>query len=87
MLTTYNYPLAKLEEEAGVDMILVGDSGGMVKLGYSSTIPVSMDGHPARRLPGTGNPVKITLPDLGGVLTSEKTEGNQAFVTSCRYIL
>jgi 3-methyl-2-oxobutanoate hydroxymethyltransferase len=43
MLTAYDYPLAKLVAAAGVDMILVGDSGGMVKLGYSSTIPVTMD--------------------------------------------
>jgi 3-methyl-2-oxobutanoate hydroxymethyltransferase len=43
MLTAYDYPLAKLVEGAGVDMILVGDSGGMVKLGYASTIPVTMD--------------------------------------------
>jgi 3-methyl-2-oxobutanoate hydroxymethyltransferase len=43
MLTAYDYPLAKLVEAAGVDMILVGDSGGMVKLGYANTIPVTMD--------------------------------------------
>jgi 3-methyl-2-oxobutanoate hydroxymethyltransferase len=43
MLTAYDYPLARLVAAAGVDMILIGDSGGMVKLGYSSTIPVTMD--------------------------------------------
>jgi 3-methyl-2-oxobutanoate hydroxymethyltransferase len=43
MLTAYDYPLARLVEEAGVDMILIGDSGGMVKLGYPSTIPVTME--------------------------------------------
>jgi 3-methyl-2-oxobutanoate hydroxymethyltransferase len=42
MLTAYDYPLAKLVEQAGVDMILVGDSGGMVQLGYTTTIPVTM---------------------------------------------
>lgn len=43
MLTAYDYPLARLIEKGGLDMILVGDSGGMVKLGYASTIPVTMD--------------------------------------------
>src|SRR4051812_17685442 len=42
MLTAYDYPLARLVEAGGVDMILVGDSGGMVKLGYPNTIPVTM---------------------------------------------
>ena len=43
MITAYDYPTAKLVEQAGVDMILVGDSLGMVVLGYESTIPVTMD--------------------------------------------
>ncbi|WLD91799.1 3-methyl-2-oxobutanoate hydroxymethyltransferase [Alkalihalobacillus sp. AL-G] len=43
MLTSYDYPSAKLAEDAGVDMLLVGDSLGMVVLGYDSTIPVTMD--------------------------------------------
>lgn len=43
MLTAYDYPSAKLAGQAGVDMILVGDSLGMVVLGYESTIPVTVD--------------------------------------------
>ncbi len=43
MITAYDYPSAKLAEKAGVDMILVGDSLGMVVLGYDSTIPVTVD--------------------------------------------
>jgi len=43
MLTAYDYSTAKLVDEAGVPLILVGDSLGMVMLGYDSTIPVTMD--------------------------------------------
>lgn len=43
MLTAYDFPSAKHAEQAGVDMILVGDSLGMVVLGYDSTVPVSVD--------------------------------------------
>lgn len=43
MLTAYDYPSARLAEEANVDMILVGDSLGMVVLGYDSTLPVTVD--------------------------------------------
>jgi len=42
-LTCYDYPTAYFQEEAGIDMILVGDSLGMTMLGYESTLPVTMD--------------------------------------------
>lgn len=43
MLTAYDYPLALLEEQAGVDIILVGDSLGMTVYGMDSTLPVTLD--------------------------------------------
>jgi len=42
-ITAYDYPTAMFAEAAGMDMILVGDSLGMVVLGYSGTIPVTME--------------------------------------------
>lgn len=42
-LTCYDYPTAYFQEEAGIDMILVGDSLGMTMLGYETTLPVTMD--------------------------------------------
>lgn len=43
MLTAYDYPMARLLDAAGVPMLLVGDSVGNTTLGYSSTIPVTLD--------------------------------------------
>ncbi|MCC6388093.1 MAG: 3-methyl-2-oxobutanoate hydroxymethyltransferase [Dehalococcoidia bacterium] len=43
MITAYDYPSARLVEQAGVPVILVGDSLGSVILGYDSTVPVTMD--------------------------------------------
>ena len=43
MVTAYDYPSAQVTEAAGVDLVLVGDSGAMTVLGYPSTVPVSTD--------------------------------------------
>ncbi|MCI1019671.1 3-methyl-2-oxobutanoate hydroxymethyltransferase [Microbacterium sp. C5A9] len=43
MVTAYDYPSAQIADAAGVDMVLVGDSGAMTVLGYDSTVPVTID--------------------------------------------
>jgi 3-methyl-2-oxobutanoate hydroxymethyltransferase len=43
VITAYDYTTAQLCDKAGVDILLVGDSGGMVMLGYDTTIPVTME--------------------------------------------
>src|SRR5712692_5753646 len=43
MVTSYDYPTSIIADDVGVDSILVGDSYGMVVLGYDTTIPVTMD--------------------------------------------
>jgi len=43
MLTAYDYTMAKIFDDAGIDILLVGDSYGMTQLGYETTLPVTMD--------------------------------------------
>ena len=43
VITSYDYTLASLCDKAGIDILLVGDSAGMVMMGYENTIPVTMD--------------------------------------------
>ena len=43
MVTAYDFPTAEVAEEAGVDVVLVGDSAAMTVLGYETTVPVTVD--------------------------------------------
>lgn len=76
MLTAYNAPTARLIEESGVDMILVGDSLGNTVLGYDSTLPVTlaeMESHTAAVNRATAEiPIVADMPFLSyGVDMSE----------------
>ena len=75
MLTAYDYPFARLVDESGVDMILVGDSLGMVVQGESSSLPVTMDqmiyhttlvARATKRAMVVGDMPLYELPDLCG---------------------
>ena len=55
-LTAYDYPTARIVDEAGVDIILVGDSMGNVIHGYGNSIPVSRDNAPYQRKPSVRLP-------------------------------
>lgn len=63
VVTAYDYPSARLADEAGVDMILVGDSLGNVMLGYDSTLPVTLEDmiyHTRAVCRGTQRPFIVT---------------------------
>lgn len=60
VLTAYDYPMARLLEESGVDVILVGDSLGMVVLGFPDTTPVTME-HMLHHCAAVARGVKQTL--------------------------
>lgn len=80
MVTAYDYPSAKLSEAANIDMILVGDSLGMVVLGYDSTVKVTLDdmihhGKAVRR--GAKNTfVVVDLPFMSYHISLEETLTN-----------
>ncbi|MEI6378633.1 MAG: 3-methyl-2-oxobutanoate hydroxymethyltransferase [Candidatus Falkowbacteria bacterium] len=84
-VTAYDLPFAYSAEQAGIDMILVGDSGGMVQLGYQTTNPVTMDemivlAKAARK----GAPNTFLIGDMpqGSYETSER----EAIVNALRFI-
>ncbi len=85
MVTAYDYPSAQVAEEAGVDIVLVGDSGAMTVLGYPSTVPVSTEemlmlASAARR--GLSNPLLVGDLPFGSYEASDE----QAIATAQRFI-
>jgi 3-methyl-2-oxobutanoate hydroxymethyltransferase len=85
MITAYDYPSAQVAEAAGVDVVLVGDSGAMTVLGYPSTVPVSTDemlmlASAARR--GLRTPLLIGDLPFG----SYEASNEQAIATAQRFI-
>jgi 3-methyl-2-oxobutanoate hydroxymethyltransferase len=85
MVTAYDYPSAQVAEAAGVDMVLVGDSGAMTVLGYPSTVPVSTDemlmlAAAARR--GLQTPLLVGDLPFGSYEASDE----QAIATAQRFI-
>jgi len=85
MVTAYDYPSAQVAQEAGVDLVLVGDSGAMTVLGYPSTVPVSTDemlmlASAVRR--GLDTPLLVGDLPFGSYEASDE----QAVVTSQRFV-
>jgi len=80
MLTAYDYNSARIQDEAGVDSILVGDSLGMVMLGYENTLPVTMEEilhHTRAVVRGTERALVIAdMPFMSFQVSPEKTLEN-----------
>lgn len=84
-VTAYDFPMASFAEQAGIDMILVGDSLGMVVLGYSDTIPVTMEeciSHCQAVRRGAPNTFIIGDMPFGSYQTSDE----QAVYNACRFL-
>jgi 3-methyl-2-oxobutanoate hydroxymethyltransferase len=85
MVTAYDYPSALAADAAGVDIVLVGDSGAMTVLGYDSTVPVSLD-----ELIMLAKAVRrgLTVPFLVGDLPfgSYEISDEQAVATAMRFV-
>ena len=85
MVTAYDYPSAQVAQEAGIDVVLVGDSGAMTVLGYSSTVPVSTEemlmlARAVRR--GLSTPLLVADLPFGSYEGSDQ----QAIATAQRFI-
>ena len=85
MVTAYDYPSAQVAEAAGVDVVLVGDSGAMTVLGYPSTVPVAVD--EMLMLAGAARR-GLTTPLLVGDLPfgSYEVSNEQAIATAQRFV-
>src|SRR5207237_4481497 len=85
MVTAYDYPSAQVAEAAGVDVVLVGDSGAMTVLGYPSTVPVAVD--EMLMLAGAARR-GLTTPLLVGDLPfgSYEVSTEQAIATAPRFV-
>ncbi len=85
MITAYDYTTAALADSAGIPVVLVGDSLGMVVLGYESTIPVTMDDiiHHTRMV-GRGNKNSLIVADLP--FMSYQVEPAQALRNAARLL-
>jgi 3-methyl-2-oxobutanoate hydroxymethyltransferase len=85
MITAYDYPSAQVAQEAGVDIVLVGDTGAMTVLGYPTTVPVSTD-----EMLMLAKAVRrgMTTPLLIGDLPFGSYEGSdeQAIATAQRFV-
>lgn len=84
-LTAYDYPFARVLDEAGIDIILVGDSLGNVLLGYENSLPVTMDEmiHHAKAV---GKAVKNALLIGDMPFMSYQASLNQCLLNSSRFI-
>ena len=85
MITAYDFPSARAAEAAGVDLVLVGDSGAMTVLGYDSTVPVTLDellvlARATRR--GLSTPMLIGDLPFGSYEVSDE----QAITTAMRFV-
>ncbi|RLI00884.1 3-methyl-2-oxobutanoate hydroxymethyltransferase, partial [Candidatus Bathyarchaeota archaeon] len=82
MTTAYDYPTALLVEKAGLDMILVGDSVGMVVLGYENPVPVTVDDiihHTKAVVRGAKTPLIVAdMPFMSYHISLEETKRNAA---------
>lgn len=84
-VTAYDYPMASFAEQADIDMILVGDSLGMVILGYDGTVPVTMDdciSHCQAVRRGAPNTFIIGDMPFGSYQTSDE----EATKNACRFL-
>jgi 3-methyl-2-oxobutanoate hydroxymethyltransferase len=82
MTTAYDYPIAMLADKAGLDMLLVGDSVGMVVLGYDNPVPVTVDDiihHTKAVVRGAKNPLIVAdMPFMSYHISLEETKRNAA---------